>query len=45
MFEAGIPLDASPELRAAGDRAFAVLRRASETLVAQHAGRQAGRRR
>ncbi|HVX92184.1 MAG TPA: TetR/AcrR family transcriptional regulator [Xanthobacteraceae bacterium] len=33
MFEAGIPLDSSPELRAAGDRAFAVLRRASETLV------------
>ena len=25
MFEAGIPLDATPELRAAGDRAFAVL--------------------
>jgi AcrR family transcriptional regulator len=35
MFEAGIPLDATPELRQAGDRAFAVLRGAAETLVAQ----------
>lgn len=35
MFEAGIPLDASPELRLAGDRAFAVLRAASEQLIAQ----------
>ncbi len=34
MFEAGIPLDATPELRAAGDRAFAVLRNACEVLVA-----------
>jgi hypothetical protein len=34
MFEAGIPLDASPELRAAGDRAFAVLRTATEQLIA-----------
>jgi hypothetical protein len=34
MFEAGIPLDASPELRAVGDRAFAVLRNACEVLVA-----------
>ncbi len=34
MFEAGIPLDTSPELRAAGDRAFAVLRKATESLVA-----------
>ncbi|HET7847992.1 MAG TPA: TetR/AcrR family transcriptional regulator [Pseudolabrys sp.] len=33
MFEAGIPLDADAELRAAGDRAFAVLRGASEKLV------------
>jgi AcrR family transcriptional regulator len=33
MFEAGIPLDASPELRLAGDRAFAVLRNAAERLV------------
>jgi AcrR family transcriptional regulator len=35
MFEAGIPLDASPELRAAGDAAFAVLRGAAETLIAR----------
>jgi AcrR family transcriptional regulator len=34
MFEAGIPPDMSPELRAAGDRAFAVLRNACEILVA-----------
>jgi AcrR family transcriptional regulator len=34
MFEAGIPLDSMPELREAGDRAFAVLRAASETLAA-----------
>jgi AcrR family transcriptional regulator len=34
MFEAGVPLEASAELRAAGDRAFAVLRKASEILVA-----------
>jgi AcrR family transcriptional regulator len=34
MFEAGIPLDTSPELRAAGDRAFAVLRTAAERLIA-----------
>ena len=34
MFEAGIPLDANPELREAGDRAFAVLRNATEKLVA-----------
>jgi len=34
MFEAGISLDASPELRQAGDRAFAVLRAASEQLIA-----------
>jgi AcrR family transcriptional regulator len=34
MFEAGIPLDANPELREAGDRAFAVLRTAAEQLVA-----------
>ena len=26
MFEAGIPLDTDPELREAGERAFAVLR-------------------
>jgi AcrR family transcriptional regulator len=35
MFEAGIPLDTSPELRAAGDRAFAVLRAAAEQLIAR----------
>ena len=35
MFEAGIPLEASQELREAGDRAFAVLRSAAEALVAQ----------
>ncbi|MBN8966770.1 MAG: TetR/AcrR family transcriptional regulator [Rhizobiales bacterium] len=34
MFEAGIPADADPELRAAGDRAFGVLRAATEVLVA-----------
>jgi AcrR family transcriptional regulator len=33
MFEAGIALDASPELRLAGDRAFAVLRDAAEKLA------------
>ena len=33
MFEAGIPLDASPELRASSDRAFAVLRGATEMLI------------
>jgi AcrR family transcriptional regulator len=32
MFEAGIPTDANPELRAAGDRAFAIVRRACEAL-------------
>ncbi|MBX9840949.1 MAG: TetR/AcrR family transcriptional regulator [Xanthobacteraceae bacterium] len=34
MFEAGIPLDANPELREAGDRAFDVLRRATEVMIA-----------
>jgi AcrR family transcriptional regulator len=34
MFEAGIPPDSSPELREAGERAFAVLRTATEHLVA-----------
>ena len=34
MFESGVPLDANPELRAASDRAFAVLRAASERLIA-----------
>jgi AcrR family transcriptional regulator len=34
MFEAGVPLDISPELTAAGDRAFAVIRSACEKLIA-----------
>jgi AcrR family transcriptional regulator len=34
MFEAGISLDTMPELRAASDRAFAVLRNATERLIA-----------
>jgi AcrR family transcriptional regulator len=34
MFEAGVPLDSNPELRQAGDRAFAVLRTAAEALIA-----------
>jgi AcrR family transcriptional regulator len=33
MFEAGIPPDHDPALREAGDRAFAVLRQAAETLI------------
>src|SRR4051794_6652918 len=33
MFEAACPLDSNPELRQAGDRAFAVLRSASERLI------------
>jgi AcrR family transcriptional regulator len=35
MFEAGIPPAMNPELREAGDRAFAVLRGAAERLCAQ----------
>lgn len=35
MFESGIPFESDPELRAAGERAFAVLRNAAERLVAQ----------
>lgn len=35
MFEAGIPLDADPELRELSDRAFAVLRQASEVICAR----------
>jgi AcrR family transcriptional regulator len=35
MFEAGMPLATNPELRDAGDRAFAVLRAAAEQLCAQ----------
>ena len=34
MFEAGIPPESNPELREAGERAFAVLRTAAERLVA-----------
>jgi AcrR family transcriptional regulator len=34
MFEAGVPLGPNPELREAGDRAFAVLRTAAEKLCA-----------
>jgi AcrR family transcriptional regulator len=34
MFEAGVPPDTSPELRLAGERAFAVLRSAAERLCA-----------
>jgi AcrR family transcriptional regulator len=33
MFEAGVPQDRDPELREAGERAFAVLRGAAEALV------------
>jgi len=40
MFEAGIPLDANPEYRAAGDRAFNVLRAATESLVATMPAKQ-----
>ena len=35
MFEAGLSFDDDPGLREAADRAFAVLRRASETLCAR----------
>jgi len=35
MFESGIPADTTPELRAAGDRAFSVLREAAEKVCAQ----------
>ena len=44
MFEAGIPPDTIPELRAAGDRAFAVLRGAAEKVCAPNpaAGTAAG---
>jgi AcrR family transcriptional regulator len=34
MFEAGVPLDADPELRQAADRAFGALRGASEAVCA-----------
>jgi len=39
MFEAGIPIASNPELRQAGDRAFAVLRAAAEQICARAAGR------
>lgn len=35
MFEAGIPPNKNPELRDAGERAFAVLRKAAEQIVAR----------
>ena len=35
MFESGIPPASTPELRAAGDRAFAVLREAAEKVCSQ----------
>jgi AcrR family transcriptional regulator len=35
MFEAGVPLDADPELRQVAERAFAVLRRGSEAISAR----------
>ncbi len=34
MFEAGVPLEADPQLREAGEKAFGVLRAAAEKLVA-----------
>jgi AcrR family transcriptional regulator len=40
MFEAGVPPDTDPELREAGDRAFNVLREATETLVATMPAKQ-----
>jgi AcrR family transcriptional regulator len=33
MFEAGVPLESNAELNAAGDRAFGVLRQASEKII------------
>jgi hypothetical protein len=33
MFEAGVPLESNVELNAAGERAFGVLRQASEKLI------------
>src|ERR1044071_4127815 len=35
MFEAGVPLQSNPELQAAGDRAFGILRTATEALIAE----------
>lgn len=39
MFEAGIPLEDHPELRQAGERAFAIVRKAAEALSADLPGR------
>ncbi len=35
MFESGLPIDANPDLRAASERAFAVLRAAAERLISK----------
>ena len=40
MFEAGIPLDSNPELLAASERAFSVLRTATGALIAEMPARQ-----
>jgi AcrR family transcriptional regulator len=40
MFEAAIPLDTNPELLAASERAFGVLRSATEALIAQMPARE-----
>jgi len=40
MFEAAIPLDTNPELLAASERAFGVLRTATEALIAQMPARE-----
>jgi len=40
MFEAGVPLNKNAELRAAGDRAFAVLRTAAEQITARASDRK-----
>ena len=34
MFESGVPADLNPELKTAGDQAFAMLRQASEAVIA-----------
>ena len=40
MFEAGVPLDENPELLTASERAFGVLRGATEALVAEMPAKQ-----
>ena len=45
MFEAGVPLDADPQLREASERAFAVLRARRRKTGGADAGARAGRRR